>query len=67
VGVIWRATDTTLRREVAVKMLMDKGVPDSGTAHRFADEALISAQLQHPAIPRCMTSAGCPMTGPSWP
>jgi tetratricopeptide (TPR) repeat protein/tRNA A-37 threonylcarbamoyl transferase component Bud32 len=50
-GVIWRATDTTLRREVAVKVLMDKFAPDSGTAHRFADEARITAQLQHPAIP----------------
>jgi serine/threonine-protein kinase len=50
-GVIWRATDTTLGREVAVKVLQDKFPPDSGTAHRFADEARITAQLQHPAIP----------------
>jgi eukaryotic-like serine/threonine-protein kinase len=50
-GVIWRATDTTLGREVAVKVLRDKFAPDSGTARRFADEARITAQLQHPAIP----------------
>jgi serine/threonine protein kinase len=50
-GVIWRATDTTLGREVAVKVLMDKFAPDSGTAHRFEAEARITAQLQHPAIP----------------
>src|SRR5579871_2059386 len=50
-GVIWRATDTTLGREVAVKVLHDKFAPDSGTARRFADEARITSQLQHPAIP----------------
>jgi serine/threonine-protein kinase len=50
-GVIWRATDTTLGREVAVKVLQDKFAPDSSTAHRFAAEAHITAQLQHPAIP----------------
>jgi tetratricopeptide (TPR) repeat protein len=50
-GVIWRATDTTLGREVAVKVLQDKFAPDSGTAHRFEAEARITAQLQHPAIP----------------
>jgi hypothetical protein len=30
-GIIWRATDTTLGREVAVKVLQDKFAPDSGT------------------------------------
>jgi tetratricopeptide (TPR) repeat protein len=50
-GIIWRAIDTTLGREVAVKVLQDKFGPDSGTAHRFAVEARITAQLQHPAIP----------------
>jgi tetratricopeptide (TPR) repeat protein len=50
-GVIWRAIDNTLGREVVVKVLMDRFAPDSGTAHRFADEARITAQLQHPAIP----------------
>jgi tetratricopeptide (TPR) repeat protein len=50
-GVIWRATDNTLGREVAVKVLQDKFAPDSGTARRFAAEARITAQLQHPAIP----------------
>ena len=50
-GIIWRATDTILSREVAVKVLQDKFSPDSGTARRFADEARITAKLQHPAIP----------------
>jgi len=38
-GVIWRAVDTALGREVAVKVLQDKFAPDSGTARRFAAEA----------------------------
>jgi tetratricopeptide (TPR) repeat protein len=50
-GVIWRATDSALGREVAVKVLHDKFAPDSAAARRFAAEARITAQLQHPAIP----------------
>jgi tetratricopeptide (TPR) repeat protein len=50
-GVIYRASDTALGREVAVKVLQDKYAPDSGAARRFADEARIAAQLQHPGIP----------------
>jgi hypothetical protein len=50
-GVIYRATDTALAREVVVKVLQDKYAPESATARRFADEARIAAQLQHPAIP----------------
>src|SRR5215469_14379309 len=38
-GVVWRATDTTLGREVAIKVLQRKFAPDSGIARRFADEA----------------------------
>jgi eukaryotic-like serine/threonine-protein kinase len=50
-GVVHRATDTVLGREVAVKVLKEKYAPDSGTARRFADEARITGQLQHPNIP----------------
>jgi Flp pilus assembly protein TadD len=50
-GVIFRATDTALGREVAIKVLVERFAPDSGTARRFADEARIAAQLQHPGIP----------------
>src|SRR5262245_37942995 len=50
-GAIFRATDTVLRREVAVKLLQEKHTADPGTARRFLDEARITAQLQHPAIP----------------
>jgi tetratricopeptide (TPR) repeat protein len=50
-GVVFRATDTILRREVAVKVLHEKFGSASGAARRFLDEAQITAQLQHPAIP----------------
>src|SRR5687767_938541 len=50
-GVICRATDTVLGREVAVKVLHEKYGPTSGAALRFADEARITGQLQHPSIP----------------
>jgi serine/threonine protein kinase len=50
-GVILRATDTALGREVAVKVLHERFVPDTAAARRFDDEARIAAQLQHPAIP----------------
>jgi tetratricopeptide (TPR) repeat protein len=50
-GVVWRAADDVLGREVAVKFLHDRLAPDSASARRFADEARIAAQLQHPAIP----------------
>jgi tetratricopeptide (TPR) repeat protein/tRNA A-37 threonylcarbamoyl transferase component Bud32 len=50
-GVIYLATDTVLGREVAVKVLKKQYAPESYTARRFADEARITAQLQHPNIP----------------
>src|SRR5262245_28642642 len=50
-GAVYRATDTALGREVAVKVLLDKYAPDSGTARRFHAEARITGQLQHPNIP----------------
>jgi serine/threonine protein kinase len=50
-GVVYRATDSSLGREVAVKVLLDRFAPDSGSVRRFAEEARITAQLQHPGIP----------------
>ena len=50
-GVVYRATDTAFGREVAVKVLQERFAPESGAARRFFDEARITGQLQHPAIP----------------
>src|SRR5262249_46314691 len=51
IGVVYRARDVTLDRDVAVKLLQDKHSCDSPIGRRFADEARITAQLQHPGIP----------------
>jgi tetratricopeptide (TPR) repeat protein len=50
-GVVYRAADAVQDREVAVKVLQERFAPDSGTARRFAAEARITAQLQHPGVP----------------
>ena len=50
-GVVLRGTDAVLGREVAVKVLQEQFGPESAAARRFVDEARITAQLQHPAIP----------------
>ncbi len=50
-GLIYRAIDTAFGREVAVKVLRANVDMASGAERRFADEARITGQLQHPAIP----------------
>src|SRR5262245_2016706 len=50
-GVVYRALDVALGREVAVKLLSDRFAPGSPAAHRFLNEARITGQLQHPGIP----------------
>ena len=50
-GVIHRAVDQELDREVAIKMLLDRYDRHSSVAQRFIDEARIMGQLQHPGIP----------------
>lgn len=50
-GVIYRARDKALRREVAIKALQDRFAPDSSVGRRFLEEAQITGQLQHPGIP----------------
>jgi serine/threonine protein kinase len=50
-GVVYRARDLAFDRDVAVKLLQDGYPADSPVARRFADEARITAQLQHPGVP----------------
>jgi tetratricopeptide (TPR) repeat protein len=50
-GVVYRARDTALGRDVAVKLLSERYPPDSPAARRFLSEARITGQLQHPGIP----------------
>jgi serine/threonine protein kinase len=50
-GIVFRALDLDLGREVAVKVLLPQYAPGSPTARRFLDEARITGRLQHPGIP----------------
>lgn len=50
-GIIYQAHDRALNRTVAVKVLQERFDPHSIMAQRFVDEAQITGQLQHPAIP----------------
>ncbi len=50
-GVVFRARDLALNREVAVKLLRPGTGPGSTAAARFVEEAQVTGQLQHPGIP----------------
>jgi serine/threonine protein kinase len=50
-GVVYRARDLRLNREVAIKSLNPKYAADSAVATRFQAEAQLTGQLQHPGIP----------------
>jgi TolB-like protein/tetratricopeptide (TPR) repeat protein len=49
-GIIYRATDTRLHRQVALKMLAPLGGQDELRVDRFLREARITASLDHPNI-----------------
>lgn len=50
VGIVYRATDTRLDRQVALKTLAPFGAPDELRVERFLREARITASLDHPNI-----------------
>ena len=49
-GEVWRATDTTLGREVAVKLLKAEFSDDAVFRSRFETEARHAAALHHPGV-----------------
>jgi len=49
-GIVWRAVDTTLDREVAIKVLPDVFAGDPARLARFDREAKLLASLNHPGI-----------------
>jgi len=49
-GEVWRATDTTLGRDVAIKMLPEALAADPERLARFDREARVLASMNHPHI-----------------
>ena len=49
-GVVWKATDTSLDREVAIKILPEAFSSDPERLARFEREAKLLASLNHPNI-----------------
>ena len=49
-GEVWRAIDTTLDREVAIKVLPAAFAADRERLARFEREAKVLASLTHPSI-----------------
>ena len=49
-GEVYRAEDTTLKREVAIKVLPERFTQDTERLARFQREAQVLASLNHPNI-----------------
>jgi serine/threonine-protein kinase len=49
-GVVWKAVDTQLERDVAIKILPESFATDAERAARFEREAKLLASLNHPNI-----------------
>ncbi len=50
IGVVFRARDRHLGRELAVKVLREEYRDDADALRRFTEEARVGSRLQHPAI-----------------
>jgi eukaryotic-like serine/threonine-protein kinase len=62
-GEVWRATDTVLGREVAVKILRSEYADDATFRARFQAEARNTAALHHPGVAQVFDFGEIPDTG----
>src|SRR6058998_1470169 len=62
-GVVWKALDTTLDREVAVKILPEMLASDPDRLARFEREAKVLASLNHPNVATVHGFHESPSTG----
>lgn len=51
-GVTFRASDRTLRRDVVIKVLLERQGRQDGTGHAFLDEARLAASVDNPHVVR---------------
>ena len=49
-GLVFKATDTHLKREVAIKVLAEESLGQKGLLQRFVQEARLAAKLNHPNV-----------------
>jgi serine/threonine-protein kinase len=61
-GVVWKAVDTTLDREVAIKVLPPAFAADAERLARFEREAKLLAALSHPNIADHALRTACSTT-----
>src|SRR5689334_16800945 len=64
-GVVHRARDTALEREVALKLLHAELCSDPAAVERFVEEARVAGRLQHPGIVP-VYACGRTQTGRPW-
>lgn len=50
-GTVWKVIDRQFERPLAVKLMLPVGTGQTEAQQRFEREAVITASLQHPAIP----------------
>ena len=50
-GIVYRAHDPAVNRDVAVKVLQDRYRKRPRATRRFVEEGQVTGQLQHPGIP----------------
>lgn len=60
-GDVWRATDLTLGRTVAVKVLLPSLSADAGFGARFLAESRMLAAVRHPGVVQVYDRGDCPL------